>query len=112
LTSFLLELALHPESYPALEEITLEGYPEWDILAIMLERRNLLADSSVQRIKKVKVLKTCPDHICRMISNLLKGKCLQRPKKELSLAGNAGAILDLTTPGCLACHLMLRPCDT
>ncbi|PVF98529.1 hypothetical protein CPB86DRAFT_678343, partial [Serendipita vermifera] len=85
--------------------------PEWDILAIMLEHRNLLADSSIRRIKKVSIHAACSPSICQDISDLLKGKWLQRPKKELSLAGSARNILDLETPGCLMCHRMLRVCN-
>ncbi|PVF90967.1 hypothetical protein CPB86DRAFT_746114 [Serendipita vermifera] len=112
LTSFLCELALRPGSYPILEKITLFECPEWDILVIMLERRNLLADSYIQPITSLTVPGKCPSHIYQLISDLVEGKWLPRPtNKELSLAGNVKAILDPTSPGCLKCHRMLRACN-
>ncbi|PVF91241.1 hypothetical protein CPB86DRAFT_878621 [Serendipita vermifera] len=52
-TSFIRDLACSPESYPSLEEIKLNEHPEWDILVIMLERRNLLARPSIRRITRL-----------------------------------------------------------
>jgi hypothetical protein len=97
ITLFLRELACNPDSFPSLREITLDGYPEWDVLVIMLEHRNLLADPHIQRIEKVGIPIFTPIFICRTISNLLKSKWLPRPSnKELSLAGNAETILEPT----------------
>jgi hypothetical protein len=97
ITLFLRELACNPESFPSLKEITLDGYPEWDVLVIMLEHRNLLADRHIQRIEKITIPIFTPTFIWRIISNLLKSKWIPRPSnKELSLAGNAETILDLT----------------
>ncbi|PVF92481.1 hypothetical protein CPB86DRAFT_791118 [Serendipita vermifera] len=93
------------------QEITLDGHPEWDVLAIMLEHRNLLAGPHIRRIEKVSIPSVSPSQICQVISSLLKGKWLPRPSnKELSLAGNVKAILDPAIPGCLMCHRLLRDC--
>jgi hypothetical protein len=96
-TSFVKDLACHPESYPFLEEITLGGSPELDILVIMLERRNLLTGPAIKRIKKLEILSPYPPKIRQILSTLIRGKWAERPSNwELSLAGNAEIILDLT----------------
>jgi hypothetical protein len=96
-TSFIRDIACHPESYPSLEDISLERCPEWDILMIMLERRNLLASSSTKRIKRLYLDSPLPSKIHKIISTLLAGKWAERlSNKELSLAGNADIILDLS----------------
>ncbi|PVF94699.1 hypothetical protein CPB86DRAFT_630554 [Serendipita vermifera] len=70
-TSFIRELAYCPNSYPSLEEIKLNECPEWDILVIMLERRNLLAGPSIQRIQNLKFPSLFPQYIFRIIRDLL-----------------------------------------
>ncbi|PVF96811.1 hypothetical protein CPB86DRAFT_798612 [Serendipita vermifera] len=110
-TAFLRDIAFNPESYPSLEEITLQGFFEWDILMIMLERRNLLTGSSIKKIAKLDIYCPCPSQLYSILCTLLKCKWPERPSnKELSLAGNAEIILDLSLPGCYWCHRMFRPC--
>ncbi|CAG8715266.1 10178_t:CDS:1, partial [Acaulospora colombiana] len=53
ITSFVHALACRPDCYPLLEEIVLWVCPEWDILMIMLERRNLLAGPLIKPIKRI-----------------------------------------------------------
>lgn len=111
-TSFLRDIACRPESYPSLEEITLHGILEYDILMIMLERRNLLTGSSIKKITKLHLIKPYPSQICLILLTLLECKWIERPRnRELSLAGNAEIILDLSLPGCYACHRRFRPCN-
>jgi hypothetical protein len=96
-TSFIRDIAFRPDSYPSLEEIRLAECPEWDILMIMLERRNLLASPDVSRIKKMSVHMTCPFEVCRIIHTFLQGKWPERPSNwELSMAGNAEIMQDKT----------------
>jgi hypothetical protein len=98
ITSFIHTIACQPNSYPSLEEIEMDECPEWDILMIMLERRNLLGSSTISRIKKISVPFICPPNISHIISDILKGKWATRPSnKQLSLAGNAESILNLAT---------------
>ncbi|PVF95952.1 hypothetical protein CPB86DRAFT_737787 [Serendipita vermifera] len=86
--------------------------PEWDILIIMLERRNLSGTSSTSRIKKISVPFICPSDISGVISDLLKGKWATRPSnQQLSLAGNVDKVLNLDTPGCYMCHRALQVCN-
>ncbi|PVF94698.1 hypothetical protein CPB86DRAFT_685872, partial [Serendipita vermifera] len=97
ITSFIRELAYRPESYPSLEDIALKECPEWDILMIMLERRNLLTGPSIQPIQKLRLPSKFPRYIFRIVRDLLRCKWAVRPSnKELSMAGNAEIILDLS----------------
>ncbi|PVG03993.1 hypothetical protein CPB86DRAFT_312750 [Serendipita vermifera] len=86
--------------------------PDWDILIIMLERRNILASRDIQPIKKLSLPTTCPPNISQLLPGLLAGKWVQRPSNfELSHAANAKDILNTAKPGCLACLRILRTCD-
>ncbi|PVF99139.1 hypothetical protein CPB86DRAFT_670478, partial [Serendipita vermifera] len=111
-TSFIRDVACRPDSYPSLEVIELDECPELDILMIMLERRNLLQGPGINKIKEISFRSPCSLGILKIISTLLGGKWVERPSnKDLSLAGNAEALLDLTLPGCYMCHRGLRFCD-
>ncbi|PVF99141.1 hypothetical protein CPB86DRAFT_731677, partial [Serendipita vermifera] len=79
---------------------------------IMLERRNLLQAPNIRKIKEISFRSPCSLGIQKVISTLLGGKWARRPSnKDLSLAGNAEILLDLTLPGCYMCHRGLRFCD-
>ncbi|PVF91706.1 hypothetical protein CPB86DRAFT_681854, partial [Serendipita vermifera] len=96
-TAFVKDIACHPESYPSLEDIDLMRFPEWDILLIMLERRNLLASPSVKRINKLRITEPYPPKLRAILGALLRCQWPERPpNKEISLAGNAEIILDLS----------------
>ncbi|PVF96808.1 hypothetical protein CPB86DRAFT_682461, partial [Serendipita vermifera] len=96
-TLFLKIVACRPDAYPSLEEIRYQDCPEWDILIIMLERRNLLSGSHIKPIKKLHLPRICPPRIARVIQVLLQGKWPDRPSnRELSMAGNAEVIEDKT----------------
>ncbi|CAG8686724.1 15797_t:CDS:2, partial [Acaulospora colombiana] len=71
-TYFLKEIACRPESYPSMEEIHLGACPEWDILLIMLERRNLFSSSQVRRIKKLGISSRIPRNIHLILAELLR----------------------------------------
>ncbi|PVF94700.1 hypothetical protein CPB86DRAFT_684152, partial [Serendipita vermifera] len=78
----------------------------------MLERRNLLTVPSIRRIKKISMHSLYPIYIFRIIRGLLGCKWVKRPSnKELSLAGNAEIIMDLSLPGCYRCHRRLQTCS-
>ncbi|PVF93202.1 hypothetical protein CPB86DRAFT_829481 [Serendipita vermifera] len=112
ITSFIRHLACHTISYPSLEGISLGGCPEWDILMIMLERRNLLQELGIKRITRFGLRSPCSSEILRIINTLLQGKWADRPSnRDLSLVGNAEIFLDLELPGCYLCHRGLRFCD-
>jgi hypothetical protein len=97
ITGFIKELACRPYSYPSLEDIELNECPEWDILMIMLERRNLLQGPEIKKIRTIKLGSPYSLEIQRIISGLLAGKWTERPSnRDLSLAGNAEILLDLS----------------
>ncbi|PVF92862.1 hypothetical protein CPB86DRAFT_716609 [Serendipita vermifera] len=78
----------------------------------MLERRNLLASRGVARIAKLTIPESCPLWIHQIIRELLLGKWTERPSnRELSMAGNAEIILDLSLPGCYLCRKALCQCE-
>jgi hypothetical protein len=96
-TFFINTIACNTNSYPSLEEIRLDRCPEWDILMIMLERRNLLASPNTKRIKRLSIPEICPPGICRVIHTFLQGKWPERPSNwELSMAANADIMEDIT----------------
>ncbi|PVF99142.1 hypothetical protein CPB86DRAFT_814103 [Serendipita vermifera] len=96
-TSFIRDIACHPDLYPSLEVIQLEECPELDVLMIMLERRNLLQGPGIKKIKEFIFSSACSLGIQKVISTLLGGKWTERPSnKDLSLAGNAEILLDST----------------
>ncbi|PVG03978.1 hypothetical protein CPB86DRAFT_691145, partial [Serendipita vermifera] len=97
ITLFIKEIAEAVDRYPCLEEIHMDECPEWDILMIMLERRNILASRDIKPIKKLSLPITCPSSISQLLPGLLAGKWVLRPSNfELSQAGNAKDILEST----------------
>ncbi|CAG8649253.1 5142_t:CDS:2, partial [Acaulospora colombiana] len=113
MTLFVKEIAEAVDNYPCLEEIHMDECPEWDILMIMLERRNILAGPGIKPIKRLILPSTCPYSISQLLPGLLAGKWVTRPSNfELSQAGNANYVLNSEIPGCFACLRMLRNCDT
>ncbi|PVF94334.1 hypothetical protein CPB86DRAFT_689217, partial [Serendipita vermifera] len=87
-TSFLRDLACRPDSYPSLETIHLEECPEWDILVLILERRNLMTNSGARQISSVTFPFPPPYHLAVVIRGLLAGRWTARPSnRELSWLG-------------------------
>jgi hypothetical protein len=72
---FFEELLLQPGSCSFLEEIGLRGdYVEWDLLILLLERRNLVIKPGIARIKTIKVGSDLPYKLLHPLSALLGGK--------------------------------------
>jgi hypothetical protein len=95
ITRFINEMARNPRDLPCLEEIKLNDFPEWDILIIMLERRNLLSGPDITPIKRLSLPFTSPPHISRLLPGLLAGKWVQRPSNlALSVVATIKDILD------------------
>ncbi|PVG03992.1 hypothetical protein CPB86DRAFT_779099, partial [Serendipita vermifera] len=112
ITLFIKDIAEEVDRYPCLEEIHMDECPEFDILMIMLERRNILANPGIKPIKRLSLPSTCPFAVSQLLPGLLAGKWVQRPSNfKLSQAGNARSILDSTKPGCFTCLRILRTCD-
>lgn len=84
-TSLCAALLYHPEACPALETIRfLNSAPEWDILFMMLERRNFR--KGIARIRRLG-LPFLPYHLRGPLCSLLRGMYTNRPSNmELSFA--------------------------
>ena len=68
------QLAVRPSDCPNLEHITVEGmYYEWDILLLMLERRNFATRVGVSAIQSIKFSSELPFKLLHPISDLLRG---------------------------------------
>jgi hypothetical protein len=94
-TSLCIALLYQPEDCPCLEDIEfLESAPEWDILFIMLERRNFLINPSVSRVRRIS-LPFISNELRAPLACLLRGKYTARPSnKDLSFKETLGLIFD------------------
>jgi hypothetical protein len=81
------DLAQYPDIFPALKCIWMKHFPDWDILFLMLERRNFHRDiyKSVSRIEAIKLPFAPARMILEPLSALLRGHVSSRPSNfELS----------------------------
>ncbi|CAG8669745.1 5681_t:CDS:10, partial [Acaulospora colombiana] len=63
-----------PSTLPLLEELTLYGTPHWDILFLMVKRRNITTAKGVNPIKSLTITTRCPKELTSALIGLLKGK--------------------------------------
>lgn len=95
-TSLCQEITKHPEIFPSLEYLAPSGPPEWEILFLMLERRNIFSDMKVERIKTVRLDLVPSLTILRPLTDLLGGRLTVYPSvSEISLSGKEGIFDDL-----------------
>jgi hypothetical protein len=94
-TSLCIAILYQEEDYPCLSEIKFrQSAPEWDMLFIMLERRNFLTNRRVSRISRVS-LPFIPDGLRAPLASLLRGLYTTRPpNKDLSFEGIIDLIFD------------------
>jgi hypothetical protein len=71
-------LALHPHSCPMLKNLELHSTPEWDILFIMLERRNL-SQYPVVPLAQIALPDICARYLRRPIHQVMRGLVPVRP---------------------------------
>jgi hypothetical protein len=72
-------ILIKPQNARALEKISLVGcFMEWDILLLMLERRNFLAQPGISPIKTLVVNSELPYRLLYPISELLGGRFVER----------------------------------
>jgi hypothetical protein len=93
------EIISSPQIFPSLQHLASSAIPDWDILFIMLERRNLPSPfNSPESISRIKVIefRLLPSlRILKPLTALLGGRFTTRPSnRRLSLIGIAEAILD------------------
>ncbi|KAG8787560.1 hypothetical protein FRC20_002645 [Serendipita sp. 405] len=87
-SDFCAHLILRPQDFPLLEQLEFYIFPEWDLLFLMLERRNFLLDQSVLKITTV-ILPTTLGLILRgSLTSLLRGQFANRlSNHDLSIVG-------------------------
>ncbi|CAG7848472.1 SubName: Full=Uncharacterized protein {ECO:0000313/EMBL:CCA74059.1} [Serendipita indica DSM 11827] len=111
-TDLFIHLIYKPELCPNLEELSMSQCPEWDYLFIMLERRNLLPNSKVSRIKKLSLPAVPAYVILNPLTHLLRGQVAPRPSNQtLSIAGRMKQIWNTKRPGCSSCCWLMYTCD-
>ncbi|PVG04120.1 hypothetical protein CPB86DRAFT_689696, partial [Serendipita vermifera] len=95
LTKFCLNLALHPDFCPSLEELSMSGCPEWDVFFIMLERRLMCSINGSKAFKAITLPNLIPQSIMHYMCEILQGKLPDRPSNfDLSLFGKVELLLD------------------
>jgi hypothetical protein len=77
--NFCASLVCHPSRYPRLEQINLDTFPEWDILYVLLRRRNLFQGPTVSRIKSLGLASINP-RIQHLFGSLLAGRDIVPPQ--------------------------------
>jgi hypothetical protein len=94
-TELCLELLYNPDSCPSLDHLRFPTYPpDWDILFIMLETRNFMANGAISRIRRITV-PFISHHLRSPLVALLRGLFTSRPRNEdLLLGGNLECLLD------------------
>jgi hypothetical protein len=73
-TRFCKELSLYPSQLPLLKELILWGTPQWDILLLMLKKRNISASIGASPLKYLTISDCCPQELIYPIVSLLKGQ--------------------------------------
>ncbi|PVG01310.1 hypothetical protein CPB86DRAFT_699413, partial [Serendipita vermifera] len=114
---FCASLACEPRNFPHLDQINLDCIPEWDILCVLLKRRNFLKDPTVSRIRRLG-LPSIPPKLHSIFASLLGGRDIMPPPllwskvMSLSIQRSPSHILDDKITGCFSCLQMgLAHCD-
>jgi hypothetical protein len=82
-SNLLMSLILNPMACPLLAEIELEDVPEWDLLFIMLERRNYIPISQgVARIETLILPSPIPPILLSPLTEILAGRFTERPSNR------------------------------
>ncbi|PVG03939.1 hypothetical protein CPB86DRAFT_869306 [Serendipita vermifera] len=112
ITKFCRRLAPHPNLCPALETLSIDEFPEWDIFFIMLERRLLLGAKGATAFKYITLPASSPLNLLHHVCEILQGRLPDRPSNfDLSLLSKTKALLDETITSCLRCIRSDRRCQ-
>lgn len=85
---------------------------EWDILILMLERRNLVAHQGTASIKFMNFDGLLPYKLLYSITRLLNGKFAERPPlEEFSIEAIGSQLWNPQISGCRRCICSFRVCD-
>ncbi|KAG8808805.1 hypothetical protein FRC17_003768, partial [Serendipita sp. 399] len=77
-SDFCVSIILRPHDCPSLEQIEFLQYPEWDLLYIMLERRNFLRDARISPIRLVSMPSSIGLALRQPLNSLLRGRFANR----------------------------------
>ncbi|KAG8830536.1 hypothetical protein FRC17_004743 [Serendipita sp. 399] len=87
-SNFCEYLILRPGDFPSLEQVEFHEFPEWDLVFLMLERRNFLLDPSISRIRTLVLPTTLGFLMKTPLTLLLGGQFANRlSNHDLSIAG-------------------------
>ncbi|KIM19875.1 hypothetical protein M408DRAFT_30847 [Serendipita vermifera MAFF 305830] len=113
ISDFLEELILQPRRWPSLESVDLGGHcVEWDLVILMLERRNIVSRGAVKAITTLHHSGNLSYKLSYPISRLLQGKFPERePLSEYSIDTVGKVLWDRNVHGCHACIRMFKPCN-
>ncbi|KAG8811197.1 hypothetical protein FRC19_004051 [Serendipita sp. 401] len=111
------QIASRPHALPSLESISMCSYPCWDILFLMLERRNMSTVPNLCRIGYLELPALVSPLIADLLRELLRGRFLQwRPSNyELSSDNIENRLYDSNFTTCMECLQAFRtlcPFDT
>ncbi|KAG8755001.1 hypothetical protein FRC14_004454 [Serendipita sp. 396] len=92
---FFIPLIQYPHMCPNLDHIEFRTYPPWDLLFLMLERRNLSAPTRISPIKTLIFPYSLPFVLLYPLSQLLGGRETIRPSNyDLSVIGMKEVYMD------------------
>jgi hypothetical protein len=95
ITRFCLQLATRPTDLPLLESLSLHVLPHWDILLLMLKRRNIIWADIIKPLKTLDLLACYPNELTVSIASLLQGKFSHfHSLRDVSLHGIAELLHD------------------
>jgi hypothetical protein len=97
-SNFLVSLIVNPSACPVLAEIELDDLPEWDLLFIMLERRNRIPISQgVARIETLILPSPIPPTLLAPLTEILAGRFTERPSnRDLSSSALLEVYFDMS----------------
>ncbi|KAG8838817.1 hypothetical protein FRC18_002491 [Serendipita sp. 400] len=107
------QLILIPATCRNLRKIEfITPFQEWDMLLLMLERRNFLQNPDVHRIEEITFQFAQPTHkLIAPISSLLAGKFVARlPIEEYSITAISRSFSDISKADCPDCVLIFKEC--
>ncbi|KIM26203.1 hypothetical protein M408DRAFT_10037 [Serendipita vermifera MAFF 305830] len=100
-TKICRDIALYSDRFPSLRKLRLEVCPEWDILLILLVRRNIRSTPGISAITTLDISTRCPPLLIECFKSIIQGAPVAIPTYyELSLAGTLEIARDLSIPGC------------
>ncbi|PVF97618.1 hypothetical protein CPB86DRAFT_873951 [Serendipita vermifera] len=110
-TRFCHALANNPAQLPLLESLCLYGLPQWDILLIMLRRRNINRLQGIRPLRALQIRAAYPIELTGPITSLLNGRFPELTSfYEFSLHGSFEIAVNPSIPGCQACQRCFKVC--